>query len=94
MVEEHIQLSLVSGGTEKLRKSVASAGVRDSATTSIVETLLELGKQLRKRVTGVQPMPENEIQERLKKKLDELLHGKSVQDVINPLLGMKGLFDT
>ena len=37
-------------------------------------------------------MPESDIHATLEKKLDEMLQGRTVQDSINPLLGMKGTF--
>ena len=91
-IEQQIQLSLASGAGEKLRKSLYTTGVRDTTTSRITETLVELGKQLRKCGGASQPMPESEIRATLEKKLDEMLQGGTVRDSINPLLGMKGTF--
>ncbi|KAL4079812.1 hypothetical protein J3A83DRAFT_4356462 [Scleroderma citrinum] len=80
-IEEHVQLSLASGVTEKIKTSTTSTGVHDTSTSSIIETLVELGKQLQN----------DEIKAILEKKLEDILQGRMVQDSINPLLGMEGI---
>lgn len=49
-----------------------------------------MGKQLRKPATGKSKIPEETIQKQLGEKLETLLHGTSIEDHINPLLGMQG----
>ena len=85
-----ISLVLGSGATEKLKSVTASTGVRDSITTSIVETLVDMGKKLRKRGSGKVPIPEADIRARLEQELNDYLGGTDMKDMINPLLGMKG----
>jgi len=87
---QQISLVLGSGATEKLKSATASTGVRDSITTSIVETLVDMGKKLRKRGSGKVPIPEADIRARLEQELNDYLGGTDVKDMINPLLGMKG----
>jgi len=45
-IKKQIELAKESGGTEKIKKFVASSGICDSLSTSIINHLLELGKQL------------------------------------------------
>ncbi|KAG1798356.1 hypothetical protein EV424DRAFT_1475005 [Suillus variegatus] len=71
-VKEQIELAKLPGGTTKVQSAVAPTGTRDAATSAIINHLLELGKQLRKREC----------------KLEAALDGHSLDDHINPLLGM------
>ena len=82
---------MLSGGTEKVRSAVSRSGVRDAVTSVIVNRLLELGKTLRKRTAGKPTLPEADITARLQNELDVLLGGQSIDDRINPLLGIRGL---
>ncbi|KAG1786006.1 uncharacterized protein HD556DRAFT_1207162, partial [Suillus plorans] len=90
--EIHAQFSsaLASGATEKVKKSVASSGVKDTITGYILETVVELGKKLRKRGAGIQAKPEAEVKAILEKQLKDLLQGSALNDAINPLLGVEG----
>ncbi|KAI5983207.1 hypothetical protein EDD15DRAFT_2179497 [Pisolithus albus] len=90
-VKRQIQLSKLSGGTDKVKTAVSQSGVRDSATSAIVDRLLELGKALWKRVVGKPALSEAEVSARLDSELDALLGGQPLDDHINPLLGMQGL---
>ncbi|KAH7931055.1 hypothetical protein BV22DRAFT_999145, partial [Leucogyrophana mollusca] len=90
-VKKQIQAALQSGATEKLKNLVSSTGIRDSSSSAIITTLVELGKHLRKRVAGAPVAPESEIQAKLEKELETLLGGGSLADSINPLLGMQSL---
>jgi hypothetical protein len=86
-----IQLSMQSGGADKVKKATSETGIRDSTSSDIVSCLVELGKQLRKRGTGTKLPPESEIQRKLEKELETLLDGRSRNDAINPLFGMRGM---
>lgn len=66
-------------------------GVKDSLSWPIVQALLDMGKQLRKPVAGKPKMPEHEVQKQLGDKLESLLRRHSIEDFINPLLGMPGM---
>ncbi|EGN93454.1 hypothetical protein SERLA73DRAFT_64084 [Serpula lacrymans var. lacrymans S7.3] len=68
-------LSLESGGTDKVKKAATSTGIRDAASVSVVQHLLELGKQLRKHVPGKAALPEADV----------------CKLTLNPLLGMPGM---
>ncbi|KAG1804512.1 uncharacterized protein BJ212DRAFT_1449734 [Suillus subaureus] len=90
--EIHAQFSsvLALGATEKIKKSVASSGMKDMTTGYILEMVVELGKKLRKWGAGVQAKPEAEVKAILEKQLKDLLQGVMLDDAINPLLGMEG----
>lgn len=85
---------MLSGGTEKVKNAVTETGIRDSATTSIVNTLLDLGKRLRKREPGQTRLTESEVLLKLQNELNDVLADRAIVDAINPLLGMKGIFCT
>ena len=90
-IKQQIQLSMLSGGTEKVRSAVSHSGVQDAATSAIVNRLLELGKALQKRTAGKRVLPEADVTACLWNELDVLLGGQSIDDHINPLLGIRGL---
>ena len=90
-IKHQIQLSILSGGTEKVRSAVSQSGIKDAATAAIIDQLLELGKVLRKRTAGKPAVPQADITAHLENELDVLLRGKSIDDHINPLLGIQGL---
>jgi hypothetical protein len=84
-------LSKLSGGTEKVKTKISKTGTHDAATTAIVNHLLELGKRLRKREAGKPAKPEDEVRAELEQEFEVLLGGLSLDDHINPLLGIAGL---
>ncbi|KAI9571213.1 hypothetical protein HD554DRAFT_1998148, partial [Boletus coccyginus] len=90
-IKDQIQLSMLSGGTEKVKKAVSRSGIKDSATATIVDRLLVLGKMLRKKTAGGPRLSEAEVMTRLNSELDLLLAGQSLDDRINPLLSMPGI---
>lgn len=73
---------LALGATEKIKKSVASSGVKDTITGYILETVIELGKKLHKRGAGVQAKPEAEVKAILEKQLEDLLRGSALDDAV------------
>ena len=79
---------MLSGGTDKVKTSLSSTGIRDTTTLPIVNCLLEMGKHLRKREASKATMSEDQIQAMLSKKLEEQLRKSG----INPLIGMPGIF--
>lgn len=89
-IKNQLANAKLSGAAEKVRTSLSTTGVRDSLSLGILTTLVEMGKKLRKRDAGVPAMKESEVKATLEKELEDLLNGKSLDDVINPLLGMKG----
>ncbi|KAH7928239.1 hypothetical protein BV22DRAFT_974816, partial [Leucogyrophana mollusca] len=90
-IKQQINIALSSGATEKVKHSMASTGVRDTTSSAIVNTLVELGKRLRKRQAGTPAIPESKVKTKLEKEFEDLLNGDSLEDVINPLLGMEGM---
>jgi hypothetical protein len=86
-VRQQLQLSTVSGGTEKVKNATASTGIKDSSTLGVINSLLELGKRLQKPEAGKEKMTEEQIRMTLEKQLeDELL-----KHTINPLIGVAGI---
>lgn len=81
-------LSLRSGATEKIKTSMSSTGVRDSTSAFILNKMVELGKKLRMRQAGSSVMLEHEVKAALESAFEDCLKGESVNDVMNPLLGM------
>lgn len=81
----------LSGAMEKVKTLLSTTGVRDSLSLGILTMLVEMGKKLRKRGAGVPAMKESEVKAALEKELKDLLNGKNLDDVINPLLGMNGM---
>lgn len=90
-IKHQIQLSTVSGSMDKVRNALSKYGIHNSATTAIMDWLLELGKVLQKRVARKPVLSEADITVHLDDELDALLGGQSLDDTINPLLGMQGL---
>ncbi|KAG1720472.1 hypothetical protein EDB19DRAFT_1917940 [Suillus lakei] len=87
-VKEQIELMKLPGGTTKVQSAVASTGTRDAATSSIINRLLKLGKQLRKCEAGKPAMSEADVHVQLECELEVALGGLSLDDHINLLLGM------
>ncbi|KAF8840947.1 hypothetical protein BDN67DRAFT_1048545, partial [Paxillus ammoniavirescens] len=90
-IKSQFVIAKLSGATEKVKTSLATTGVRDSLSLGILTTLVEMGKKLRKRDAGIPAMKESEVKAALEKELEDLLNGKNLDDVINPLLGMKDM---
>ncbi|KIK76178.1 hypothetical protein PAXRUDRAFT_170674, partial [Paxillus rubicundulus Ve08.2h10] len=66
-------------------------GIRDSISQGILNTLIEMGKKLHKREARAPAMPESEVRAILEKELVDFLGRKTLEDVINPLLGMQDM---
>ncbi|KAG2346414.1 hypothetical protein BDR05DRAFT_878375 [Suillus weaverae] len=92
-IHKQFETAFKSGASEKIKNLVSSTGIRDSASNSILNALVELGKKLRKRAAGTQAMPEAEATAALEKEFSELLQGEKLDNAINPLLGMEAGFD-
>ncbi|KAG0693274.1 hypothetical protein DFH29DRAFT_985530 [Suillus ampliporus] len=77
--------------TEDIRHQFEAAmksGATQNASASILESLIELGKKLRKREPGSQAMSESDVTAALEREFEEQLQGATLEDTINPLLGM------
>ena len=79
-IKNQIELSMLSGGTEKVKNAVSRSGIKDSATATIVDRLLALGKTLRKKPAEGPRLSEAEVTARLNSELDSLLGGQSLDD--------------
>lgn len=91
-IRRQFETAFKSGASTKLQHSVSTTGIRDSASNSILNTLVELGKRLRKRTAGSQALSETAIEATLQKEFEDLLKGRELNDAINPLFGMDGSF--
>ncbi|EIW76342.1 hypothetical protein CONPUDRAFT_158364 [Coniophora puteana RWD-64-598 SS2] len=91
-IVEQFKLAVEPGAASKLSKVLQKTGVRDTATSSILNTIAELGRKLRAKTnTPGAPRSERDIRKKLEDELEELLRGWTVEDAINPLLGMDGV---
>ncbi|KIK75542.1 hypothetical protein PAXRUDRAFT_18906 [Paxillus rubicundulus Ve08.2h10] len=90
-VKQQLELAKQSGGTEKVKNAVSKSGIRDAASAAIMDHLLNLGKCLRKREAGTPAIPEVEVRAELECEFEASFAGRSVDDIVNPLLGMAGV---
>ncbi|KAI0747727.1 hypothetical protein C8Q80DRAFT_1219186 [Daedaleopsis nitida] len=75
-----IKMAYLPGASEKLRNATSKIGISDSGTKAILNTLAELGKSI------------PEVRKQLEDALEDLLRpGTSIEDYINPLLGMPSI---
>lgn len=91
-IREQFEMALKPGTTEKIKNLVSTTGIRDTASNSIMNTLVELGKKLQKRTVGTQAKSKAEVTAALEREFEELLQGDKLKDTLNPLLGMNGQF--
>ena len=89
-IKTQFENAMLSGATEKIKTSMSNTGIRDTISLGILNATIELGKRLRKHERGTTAMPENEVRARLANELETLLQGKTLDESINPLLGMPG----
>lgn len=82
-------MAYLPGAAEKLKSATARTGVSDSGTKAILNTLAELGKSIRASFSRRSQIDEAEVRKQLEQALEDLLSpGTSIEDYINPLLGM------
>ena len=91
-INEQIDFSFVSGGTDKIKKSVQTTGVSDQISAVAVEPMLKLGISLHKwSSTGIRA-EESAIQDRLKNCYKEhLTADPDIKRIVNLLLEMLGV---
>lgn len=91
-INEQIDFSFVSGGTDKIKKSVQTTSVSDQISAVAVEPMLKLGISLHKRSsTGIRA-EESAIQDRLKNCYKEhLTADPDIKRIVNLLLEMLGV---
>lgn len=89
IINEQINFSFISGGTDKIKKSVQATGINDRILAIALEPVLQLGKSLRKQSSGVE---ESRILIRLKACYRQhLTADPDIKRIINPLLDMRGM---
>ena len=74
-IKRQIELSKLSGGTDKISKAISQTGVRDTTCAAIINRMLTLGKVLRKRTAGKPVIPENQVTAELEQEFEQLLGG-------------------
>ncbi|KAF8346814.1 hypothetical protein F5887DRAFT_834375, partial [Amanita rubescens] len=88
IINEQIDFSFISGGTDKIKKSVQATGVNDRVSGIAIESMLQLGKALRKGSS----IEESRIRDRLKNCYKErLMVDPDTKRIVNPLLNMPGV---
>ena len=87
-INEQINFSFVSGGTDKIKKSMQATGINDHMSGIAIEPMLQLGIALRK---GSSKVEESRIRDRLKDCYKEhLTADPDIKRIVNPLLNMPG----
>ncbi|KAI6096499.1 hypothetical protein F5141DRAFT_1191045 [Pisolithus sp. B1] len=82
-IKNQFKMAVLSGVSMKIQLSVLSVGVCDSLSLSILNMVVEMGKN--------RVLQESQIKAMLEKELTELLSGKDLDDMLNPLLDMEGI---
>ncbi|KIK76239.1 hypothetical protein PAXRUDRAFT_18355 [Paxillus rubicundulus Ve08.2h10] len=90
-IKGQANMANLSGGTEKVKTAVSQTGTCDAATAAIVDYLLDLGKWLRKWEEGKPAISEVEVHTRLEHEFKAALDSQSLENHINPLLGMASM---
>ncbi|KAI0689008.1 hypothetical protein BC835DRAFT_1407956 [Cytidiella melzeri] len=90
-IRRQLSMSVLPGAQSKVDSARQATGVWDSGLHSIIHTLIEMGKQLRKARPDNSQASEDAIRKQLETELDRLLQPHSVDDWINPLLGLAGV---
>ncbi|KAJ3002667.1 hypothetical protein NUW54_g5724 [Trametes sanguinea] len=85
-IKAQISAAFVAG--DKMKDGVSKSGVQDRTTTAILGSIVEMGKNLRRRAAGKPQVPEDDVRKQLEAELERVLRGKEIEDHINPLLGM------
>ncbi|KAI6116976.1 hypothetical protein EV401DRAFT_2058010 [Pisolithus croceorrhizus] len=80
-IKKQFKTVVLPGTSMKIQASVSSTGVCDSLSQGILNMVVEMGKVLQ----------ESKIKAMLEKELTELLGGKGLNNIINPLLGMESI---
>ncbi|KAI0692035.1 hypothetical protein BC835DRAFT_1509009 [Cytidiella melzeri] len=90
-IRRQLSMSVLPGAQSKVDSARQATGVWDSGFHSIIHTLIEMGKQLRKARPDNSQASEDAMRKQLETELDRLLQPHSVDDWINPLLGLAGV---
>ncbi|KAI6137707.1 hypothetical protein BKA82DRAFT_170333 [Pisolithus tinctorius] len=91
VIKNQFSIAMLPGAAEKVKTSVSMTGVWDTLSLNILQKLIEMGKRLHKCGTGSTPMQEPDVKMELEVELATLLDGQTLDDMINPLLGMTGV---
>jgi hypothetical protein len=85
-IHEQLKLATKSGATDKVKKLTTSTGINDSSSAWLLQSLIEKGKNLRKKEPGKPALSEAAIQKILEEDLEQGLR----KGPINPLIGLPG----
>lgn len=86
IVTRQLELACMPGGEAQVKALNMQTGIKDSLATSVIEQVLQLGKELRRKQTGRRPMQEDDVQ----KVLHSIVENSLDKGGINPLLSMPG----
>ena len=90
-INEQINFSFVSGGTDRIKKSIQATGINDCILGIAIEPMLQLGKALCKGLS----IGESMIHDRLKDFYKEhLMADPDIKQIVNPLLIMPGMSES
>lgn len=67
-----------------------TTGIKDTSTNDIIASLIDLGKTLRSTKVDGQKLSEEKVQAELEKELETWLGKYTIDQRLNPLLGMPG----
>ncbi|KAG2045758.1 hypothetical protein BDR06DRAFT_985736 [Suillus hirtellus] len=85
-IQHQFEAALKPGATTKVQNAMSSTGVRDSASTSILESLIELGKKLCKCKPGSQARSESDVTAALEKEFEEHMHLDTPTEILHTIL--------
>ncbi|KAG7097863.1 hypothetical protein E1B28_005175 [Marasmius oreades] len=87
-IYEQLQLSTLSGATEKLKKHKAASGINDSICANFLQAIVDLGKSL---YSGKHPDSAGKAKEEIHAQLEVEVNRVVEEHGINPLIGMPGV---
>jgi len=73
---QQFEMALCSGAAGKIAAATTSTGVHDSLSSSLINTLVELGTKLQKRDAGQLALAESEVRAKLENELEHLLQSR------------------
>ncbi|KAG2063403.1 hypothetical protein BDR04DRAFT_1038088 [Suillus decipiens] len=73
---QQFEMALCSGAAGKIAAATTSTGVHDSLSSSLINTLVELGTKLQKRDAGQPALAESEVCAKLENELEHLLQSR------------------
>lgn len=88
VILRQLELACLPGGESQIKSLTTQTGVKDSLANSVIDQVLQLGKELRRKQIGRPQMKEEDIQRVLK----SIVQNSTSQGGVNPLLSLPGRF--